>query len=266
METVIRRKRKWNKRKWNRRKRILIAYAARTAAVLVVSMLLGLIICGFLFIAEHLFKEQVVYGEVMEEMADDSIPAWQTSDENMDGRSVEGKVILLDAGHGGKDEGTSYGNIKEKDIVLAMTSELKKKLEAQGAVVIMTREDDSFLSLEERAGLANSEDVDLYISIHADWFEEDTSIHGLTCHYMPGSVSGQQYASKLSEIIEETGVVAVRQEMASDFYVLRNTQMPAVLIETGFLSNSIDRNNLSNQDFQKKLAEAIAQGICKLWA
>ncbi len=258
MRTVIR-----GNIKNKRRKRILMAYAARTVAVLFMTLVLGLVICGFLYIVEHLFHKGDVYGEVVEEYE----YAVEEEDTSLDflAKSLSGKKIVVDAGHGGKDEGTSWGNLKEKDMVLSMALMLKTELESYGADVIMTREDDTFLSLEKRTELANNAEADLYISVHIDWFEDDASIHGLTCHYMQGSSKSQQYASKLTELLGASGIVSVRKEKASDFYVLRNTTMPALLIETGYLSNEVDKNNLSDQSFQKNLMAGIAQGICELW-
>lgn len=258
MKTVIRKN-----IRYKRRKRILIAYAARTVAVLIMTLFLALVICGFLYIVEHLFHKAEVYGEVV--AASDFVLAEETSPDDFELLPLSGKKIVVDAGHGGKDEGTAWGNLKEKDMVLAMALQLKAELESYGADVVMTREDDTFLSLEKRTTLANEADADLYISVHIDWFEDDASIHGLTCHYMQGSCISEQYAYELTEFLNTSKVVSVRKEKASDFYVLRNTQMPALLIETGYLSNEADRNNLANQNFQKDLTAGIAQGVCELW-
>lgn len=266
MESVARKK---QIRKWKRKKRVLIAYAARTAAVLVVTIFLGLLICGCMYLVEHLFKKDVVYGgesEITIE-GEDIYYEWQAENEAKDlplTTAGNSKVIVVDAGHGGKDEGTSWGELKEKDIVLSMALTLKQELEARGVTVIMTRQDDVYLTLEERTCLANDTNADLYVSIHADYFEEDASIQGLTCHYMQGSLSGENYAAKLTDAVEQSGVTSVRKEIASDFYVLRNTSMPALLIETGYLSNATDRTNLSNEQFRKKIMKSVADGLITL--
>lgn len=260
MKTVVRKN-----IKYKRRKQILIAYAARTVAVLIMTLLLALVICGFLYIVEHLFQKAVVYGEVVTGNEEIVAEVEESSYDFLATLPLKGKKIVIDAGHGGKDEGTSYGNLKEKDMVLTMALNLKTELEAYGATVIMTREDDTFWSLEKRTELANEIDADLFVSVHIDWFEGDESIHGLTCHYMQGSSKSQQYASELTEWLSASKVVSVRKEKSSDFYVLRNTQMPALLIETGYLSNEADRNNLSDERFQRELTAGIAQGICELW-
>lgn len=244
------------KKRLRRRKRILKAYAARAIALVVVGIFITLMSCGFLFIWEHLFARDKVYEEELERPVvsieqNDPVPM----------KSTGGKVVVVDAGHGGKDEGTSWDNIKEKDLVLDMALMLKEELESLGITVIMTREDDTFLSLESRAEAANEINADLFISVHIDYFEDDSSISGLTCHYMEGSKSGETLASDLSEYLRKSEVTEVRNTIGSDFRVLAKTEMPALLIETGFLSNAGDRKNLTDTNFQKKLMNSIAEGI-----
>ena len=252
----------------NRRKRILMAYAARFVAMFAVTVVLLLIACGFLYIIiEHICGKDVVYGSVANPVIESVNTVETLNDVAISERITtvaNGKVVVLDAGHGGKDDGTSWGDTKEKDVVLELAEQLKSELEQRGVTVIMTRSDDTYLSLEERTRIANMENADLFLSIHIDWYEDDSSIHGLTCHYMQGSQDGKKYASALTESVQEAGIVSVRKETASDFYVLRNTQMPALLIETGYFSNSQDRNNLTNAEFQKELTRCIADGVSEL--
>ena len=263
MNAVVRKQRKLRER----RKHIFLAYAARTVAVLTIAMLLVLLVCGFLFIIEHIQGKDVVYGKTPNLIIESADKVEMLTSVTISEKTTavnSGKVVVLDAGHGGKDEGTSWSNIKEKDIVLDIAMELKEELERRGVTVIMTRTDDTYLSLEERTKIGNAENADLFLSIHVDWYEGDSSIHGLTCHYMEGSRDGLAYASALTEEIEAAKVVSVRNETASDFYVLKNTQMPAILIETGYLSNMLDRKNLADAEFQKNLAECIAEGVSEI--
>lgn len=174
---------------------------------------------------------------------------------------LSGMVIVVDAGHGGKDQGTSYGTVLEKDVVLQIALKLQTELEQQGATVYTTRSTDTFLELEERAEFANDKGADLFISIHVDYYEGTEDIHGLTCHYMPGSTDGKALAGKISDSVENSGICLVRDPLEDDFSVLRNTRMPAVLVETGYFSNGSDRANLTNEAFLDKLAAAMAEGI-----
>ncbi len=238
----------------NRRKRILMAYAARFVAMFAVTVVLLLIACGFLYIIEHICGKDVVYGSVANPVIESVNTVETLNDVAISERITtvaNGKVVVLDAGHGGKDDGTSWGDTKEKDVVLELAEKLKSELEQRGVTVIMTRSDDTYLSLEERTRIANMENADLFLSIHIDWYEDDSSIHGLTCHYMQGSQDGKKYASALTESVQEAGIVSVRKETA-------------LLIETGYFSNSQDRNNLTNAEFQKELTRCIADGVSEL--
>lgn len=174
---------------------------------------------------------------------------------------LEGKVIVVDAGHGGKDQGTSYGNILEKDVVLSMGKYVMSELERRGATVIMTRTDDEFLELEQRADIANNAGADVFVCLHIDYYEGGEDVNGLTCHYMPDSSEGKELAECLAQSVQNSGIINVRDCMESDFSVLRNTDMPAVLIETGFLSSQTDRERLIDTSYQQQLASSLADGL-----
>jgi N-acetylmuramoyl-L-alanine amidase len=174
---------------------------------------------------------------------------------------VTGRVIIIDAGHGGKDQGCAYGDVLEKDINLEIVLLLRQRLEEAGFTVIMTRDDDTFVYLNRRVEAAENADADAFVSIHVDSYTDDESVQGLTVHYETGAAGGQEFADSIRTAISDAGITKVRNLMESDLYVLRNTTMPATLVEVGFLTNSTDRENLQTETFQEELADSICSGI-----
>lgn len=172
-----------------------------------------------------------------------------------------GMYVVLDAGHGGNDGGTYYKDVIEKDVNLAVTGYLEEILEENEVNVIMTRTTDDYLSLEERCYIANQTNADLFVSIHCNYFEDDASVDGIDCYYYPNSDEGEQFAETVVAAMEENNSLDVRGVKEEDFYVLENTDMTAILVEIGFLSNATDRKNLTNADYQQMLAEELAKGI-----
>lgn len=181
--------------------------------------------------------------------------------------SLKGKVIMIDAGHGGSDPGaigSTYGT-REKDVVLPIALKTAALLEAQGATVLLTRQSDSTLSLEARVNMSNSRQPHIFVSIHAD-YNNNPAISGSTVYYSSANPrSGESYrlGSLIMDSLEETlGLrrVGVRD---SKYYVLRYNTVPAVLVETAFLSYQPEEALLRQDSFQQKAAEAIARGIMR---
>lgn len=170
-------------------------------------------------------------------------------------------LVVVDAGHGGRDQGTCAGNILEKDINLAVAKKLADKLEKGGAQVLMTRADDVKVGLEERAKLANEAEADVFVSIHCNYYEDSTEIKGLECYYKEGSTEGELLAERISEAFENTDSVANRGTKTADYRVLRKTDMKAVLVELGYMSNPEECRKLTDEDYQELLAEKIAAAV-----
>lgn len=175
--------------------------------------------------------------------------------------SPDAMVVVVDAGHGGKDQGTCAGDVLEKDVNLAVAQKLAEKLTASGVRVIMTRNADVKVGLEERAELANEEKADMFISIHCNYYEDSTEIKGLECYYREGSAEGEELANRISESFEGVDSVENRGTKTADYRVLRKTDMQAVLIELGYMSNREECRKLLDEDYQELLAEKIAAGI-----
>ncbi len=170
-------------------------------------------------------------------------------------------LVVVDAGHGGNDPGAmSAGGLHEKDINLPVAQRVATLLGQKGVGVLMTRQDDRFIELEERAAIANRRNADLFVSIHSD-SNPDRGRQGFTV-FVARSASRDAYraASGISEAMAATGCEShgIRE---ADYKVLVNTSGPAVLVEIGYLSNAQDASRLRNPAWQNRLAQAIATGI-----
>lgn len=170
-------------------------------------------------------------------------------------------LVVLDPGHGGKDPGAMVGDVMEKDITLAVALLVQKQLEGEGISVIMTREEDVYPNLTERADLANQEEADLYISIHVNALENNDSYAGIYTFYHPDKPSDKALAEAIQAAVTSASGGIDRGVESEDYAVLRNTEMSAVLIETGFMSCPEELIKLQDAEYQELLAQGIAQGI-----
>ncbi len=169
--------------------------------------------------------------------------------------------IVLDAGHGGKDQGTCSGDVLEKDINLSVVEKLAWVLEEHGIEVILTRVDDTKVGLEERAAFANGKEADLFVSIHCNFCEDDAGVRGLECYYQDGSSGGENLAKNIVMRMDEEEKVECRGIRTANYRVLRKTNMPAVLVELGYFSNRTECGLLAEEEYQALLAKRIAEGI-----
>ena len=212
--------------------------------------------------------------------------------------------IAIDAGHGGKDPGTRAGSLHEKDIALDVAKRVRDDLEQRGFEVIMTRDKDVFIPLEQRAFIANSREADIFVSIHVN-AARNRNARGLETFYLnlatsadAAEVAARENAStgkvriadvrKLMDQIwnharkEESRELAtvMQAEIAESilgrekhplnrgvktagFHVLLGAQMPAVLVEVGFVSNREEARQLRSSSHRTKLASAVSDGITR---
>ena len=208
--------------------------------------------------------------------------------------------VVIDPGHGGRDSGAiGPDGTREKDVTLAVAQRLAQDLKAQGLEVFLSRNDDRFVALEDRASFANHVKADLFISIHCN-AARDRKLRGTETYFL--NVTDDRYALKLaarenqasekslSDLqmiladmatkadVEETERLArsVQRTLVDGsrdagrrdlgvkhalFYVLLGTKMPSVLVETAFLSNRDDEKKLRSERYQAGLAHAISQGV-----
>ncbi len=170
-------------------------------------------------------------------------------------------TVVLDAGHGGKDPGAPnpYGP-SEKHITLDTTLRIRELLTRQGVTVILTREGDTYPTLDERVALANRVRPDLFISIHAD-SAPNPNARGYTVYAARGaSAKSLAAAQHLHHSLQSAGI-ASRGIDRANFRVVSATASPALLVELGFLSNAAEARLLGAAEYRQHLAEAIAQGI-----
>ncbi len=170
-------------------------------------------------------------------------------------------LVVIDAGHGGQDPGArSIGGFHEKDINLTVALKVADLLEQRGIGVLMTRQQDRFIELEERANIANRRNADLFVSIHSD-SNPDRSRQGFTV-FVARAASAEAYraANCIGQAMAGTGADShgIRE---ADYKVLVNTSGPAVLVEIGYLSNLQDTARLRDPVWQNRIAQAVATGI-----
>lgn len=173
------------------------------------------------------------------------------------GNKVQNKIII-DPGHGGYDPGAQNNGIYEKDIALDVSKRVKKHLEKAGFYVILTREQDKTISLKERVDLTNKENPDLFLSIHVN-ASRNPEIRGVETHWY--SMKSRPLAMHVQENLTHRVVIPDRGLKNSRFYVLRNTRVPAVLAEIGYMSNEIEFYQLLTEERKEASARAIAEGI-----
>ena len=184
--------------------------------------------------------------------------------------SLLGKTIYIDPGHGGKDSGTTYKDIYEKDINLIMSKKIERYLVSKGATVYLTREKDKDLStttinrkrndLTNRAKLINKSNPDMYISIHLNYIS-NSKWQGLQIFYNTQNKENETIANNLTSYLKEVSSSTREPKKENIYYMYKQIKVPGVLIELGFLSNPNDRYRLTKEEYQNKLAENIANSI-----
>ena len=167
--------------------------------------------------------------------------------------------IILDAGHGGRDNGASYGERIEKEDNLAMTLEVGQLLEDMGFDVVYTRKEDIYQAPFRKATIANELGGDLFVSIHRNSSENVNQYQGVeTLVYSEGGFP-EEVAWNINNELEKVGYINLGIEERPRLIVLNSTQMPAVLVEVGFINSETD-NQLFIEKFEET-ANAIAKGI-----
>lgn len=181
----------------------------------------------------------------------------------------EQPLIAIDAGHGGEDFGTqSLGKPKyqEKHLNMSTAQMVKKFLEQFGYKVVMTRNDDSFISLEKRASFANQQKPKLFVSIHYN-SAPSKEAEGVEVYYYngdankPRAIQSKLLARALLDKVIGNTQAKSRGVKHGNFAVIRDTNMPAVLIEGGFLTNADEMEKLKSAAYLKSIALGIAQGV-----
>ena len=178
-----------------------------------------------------------------------------TSEIQVFARSIEEekqKLIVIDAGHGDEDPGSSISNVDEKDLNLQIALKLKSALEEEGYEVMMTRSDDTYLTLTERAEFANEVEADLFISIHQNSYIDDSTVSGIEVYYNESTKteSDEVLAQFIqTELVETTGARDRGIRAYDELVVTRKTEMPACLVELGYMTNKSELSLLQSDAY-----------------
>ena len=177
------------------------------------------------------------------------------------------EVGVIDAGHGGHDPGkVGVNDALEKDINLQIAKKVKKRLEKNGIEVVMTREDDvmedtKLEDMKKRVALINKTKPVITVSIHQNSYT-DSSIKGAQVFYYAGSDVSKEAASLMQEELRKIDTSNTRQiKSNSDFYMLKKTEVPTIIVECGFLSNPGEAEKLVTDEYQEEMARAICDGV-----
>ena len=166
--------------------------------------------------------------------------------------------VVLDPGHGGTDYGAIRDGINEKDLTLDMTNRVAAILKKKGYKTALTRKEDIYLGLQDRCDFTEEENPEIFVSIHVN-SAVATEPYGIETHYY------HEHSKELAEVIQKHLVKEIetkdRGVLKSKFYVINHTDVPAVLVETGFLSNPDERAELITEKRKQETAKAIAEGI-----
>ncbi len=177
------------------------------------------------------------------------------------------KKIVLDPGHGGDDIGAPAafgsppGGPYEKDIVLDIGHRLARLLETEGARVTMTRKDDSYISLHERAAIPNRLRADALVSIHCNSYDRPNTLCGTSVYY------DHRHSIRFAELVHEELIAALGTESKgvrnANYAVIRRAKVPGVLVETAYINHDEDRERLVHPNFRERAARAILQGLIR---
>ena len=194
---------------------------------------------------------------------------------NAEEQNLKGKTIYLDAGHGGRDPGAIYKELKESEINLLIANKLKKELEKQGAKVYQTRTGDYDLSkintknhkrndLETRAKLINDSNCDMYISIHLN-SDNSATWSGAQTFYTEKNKENKIIAAAIQNQLEKELNTKRNIKELKNMYLFDRINKPGVLIEAGFISNPNDRYLLTKEEYQNKITQSITEAIIEYY-
>ncbi|MBF4501104.1 N-acetylmuramoyl-L-alanine amidase [Savagea sp. SN6] len=187
---------------------------------------------------------------------------------NKKGNAVQNRIIVIDPGHGGSDPGAISGGANEKSITLNVSKKVADKLRRAGANVHMTRTGDTYPTLTQRTQFAKSKFAESFISIHANsasasasgtevWIDTKFNANGAESRLLA------QYVQ--NKIVQKVNMKD-RGVKDSAFQVLRQNNIPAILIELGFITNSSDRHKMTSEEYTELFAQAIYEGIVQYYS
>lgn len=197
------------------------------------------------------------------------MPGEDTQPATVDSEELQaGYIVVLDAGHGGVDGGAvgSKTGVVEAGLNLTIVKLVQAGLEARGVGVLLTRTDDDALArgkkadMQARKKVMNQPGVDIVVSIHMNKFR-DSAVKGPMAFYMKGSEEGRRLAELVIAAVCEAVESPVRKANPADYFMIRESPLPSVLVECGFLSNAADEALLQEPQYQRALAEGVVTGV-----
>ncbi|MEM0980473.1 MAG: N-acetylmuramoyl-L-alanine amidase, partial [Cyanobacteria bacterium P01_H01_bin.58] len=177
-------------------------------------------------------------------------------------RAANGELlVVIDPGHGGRDPGAvGIGGLQEKNVIFPMSLRVAEILRSQGVQVVLTRTDDRTLGLESRVDIANQVNASVFLSIHANAISlSRPDVNGVETYY--ASNAGRGLASIIHANVLPASGMRDRGVKEARFYVLRHTDMPAALLEVGFVTGVEDVPKLRDPNWREQMSQAIARGI-----
>ncbi|MGM0478071.1 MAG: N-acetylmuramoyl-L-alanine amidase family protein [Bacteroidota bacterium] len=165
------------------------------------------------------------------------------------------KTVVIDIGHGGKDHGASVEQVLEKEVNAQIANKIRELNKNADLKLLFTRNGDEFVTVEDRVKIARDVDADIFISIHAN-YKNNSEIRGIELYHGFNDKS-KALALRFKEHLSKTH--SINKVHAARFKVVNEAQYPALMIETGFLSNDEDRERLTSEKGQVALAEAIIE-------
>jgi N-acetylmuramoyl-L-alanine amidase len=170
------------------------------------------------------------------------------------------RTVVIDAGHGGHDNGGQWGKVYEKHLALDTAARLEAHLKKMGFNTVMTRRSDYFVSLPGRVAIANRYKDAIFVSIHFNYTWKE-HVCGLETFYFNGE--GQRLASSVQHHLVRKTRTVDRSAKFARYYVIRNCNLPAILVEGGFVSNEAERERMKSAQFRDAIARGIAEGILR---
>ena len=178
----------------------------------------------------------------------------------------KGRIVVLDAGHGGKDPGavSPILKLREKDMVLDTVLRLNRLLEEAGFTTYLVRDSDVYVELKERAAIANEIGADVFVSVHYN-AHGDKNISGVQVLYFPDPIRDNRNFARImqEELLKGLNAVDRRIVERPNLVVTRDTKMPAVLTELGFLTNEVEEALIQTEDYRQKAAQAMYNGVVR---
>jgi len=176
--------------------------------------------------------------------------------------AVEFSTVVIDPGHGGRDNGASWYGVDEKDLALDVAKRVESILRKKGVATAMTRRKDEYVSLDDRAAISNRFANSIFVSIHFN-AHTDRSVRGIETFY--SSPAGKEIAAVVQKAVTSKITNTRNRGIKKGSYaVLLRTKSPAILVEGGFISNLSESKKCQTEWYRQTLAEAIARAILQL--